>query len=102
MGLTLAIVWSAPAAEALERILAYIEYENLDAARRIWALALEALETAARFPEAAPRVPGLARDYRAIVSARPLRIIYRVEGGQLRVIAVLRQEQDFDPVRFLG
>jgi plasmid stabilization system protein ParE len=100
--LNLPIVWSAPAEEMLERILAYIEYENLDAARRIWALAMEALEAAARFPEAAPQLPGLARNYRAIVSVRPLRILYRVEGRQLRVIAVLRQEQDFDPARFLG
>jgi plasmid stabilization system protein ParE len=102
VGLNLPIVWSAPAEETLERILAYIEYENLDAARKVWGLAMEALETAAPFPEAAPPVSGLARNYRAIVSVRPLRIIYRVEGRQLRVVAVLRQEQDYDPARFLG
>jgi hypothetical protein len=28
-------------------------------------------------------------------------VIYRVEGGVLRVTAVMRQEQDFDPQRFL-
>ena len=37
----------------------------------------------------------------AIHWARPFRVIYRTEGKALRVIAVLSQEQDFDPQRFL-
>ena len=31
----------------------------------------------------------------------PFRVVYRVEAGALRIVTVLRQEQDYDPARFL-
>lgn len=102
MGLRRRISWSAPAEEELDRLLSYIDYENPVAAKRLWALVMDALETAAEFPELAPHVPGLAMTYREILAVRPFRIIYRLEGPGLQVIAVMRQEQDFDPMRFVA
>jgi plasmid stabilization system protein ParE len=62
---------------------------------------MAALENASLYPEMAPHVPDLGRTYREILAVRPFRVIYRTEGGVLRVIAVLRHEQDFDPSRFV-
>jgi len=88
MGLkALPIQWAGPAEDGLDRILAHIEME--DPAQ------------AARYPEMAPQLADLGRTYREILTVRPFRVVYRTEGGTLRVIAVLRQEQAFDPGRFL-
>ncbi|MDR3671388.1 MAG: type II toxin-antitoxin system RelE/ParE family toxin [Holophaga sp.] len=98
----LAIQWAAPAEDALDRILGFIEAENPAAARKLWARVMRAVANAALHPEMAPHFPGLGRTYREILAVRPFRVVYRVEAGALRVIAVLRQEQDFDPQRFLA
>ncbi len=98
----LPILWSAPAEASLEGILQFIAAENPGAARKLWARAIAAVEQAARFPEMNPALPGLGRMYREILSVRPFRLVYRLEGKSLRVIAVLRQEQDFDPGRFVA
>jgi plasmid stabilization system protein ParE len=102
MGVTpLAIAWAAPAEASLDRILSYIEAENPAVARKLWGRLMEALEQAAAFPELAPHIPDLSRAYRELLAVRPFRLVYRTEGTVLRVIAVMRQEQDFDPQRFL-
>ena len=102
MGLkALAIQWAGPAEDSCDRLLSYIEAENPAAARKLWTRLLAAVEHSAQHPEIAPLLPGLGRTYRQILAVRPFRVIYRTEGKALRVIAVLRQEQDFDPQRFL-
>jgi len=100
-GKPLNIQWSGPAEARFEQLLTFIETENPDAARKLWARAMDAVERAARFPELAPSVLDVGRTYREIITVRPFRVVYRVEGRFLRIIAVLRQEQDFDPERFL-
>jgi plasmid stabilization system protein ParE len=102
MGLRpLPVRWAEPAERQLHRLLLSIEAENPAAARSLWAKVMMAVATAARFPELAACLPELGRSYRAILSVRPFRVVYRVEAGELRILAVLRQEQDFDPGRFL-
>jgi len=98
----LPIQWAAPAEASLDRILSYIEAENPTAARKLWNRLMEALEQASAFPELAPHIPDLGRTYHELLAVRPFRVVYRAEGTVLRVIAVMRQEQDFDPERFLG
>jgi plasmid stabilization system protein ParE len=97
----LAIQWADPAEDGLDRLLSYIEAENPSAARKLWARVMAAVAMAALHPELAPHIPALGRSYRELLAVHPFRVIYRVEGRTLRVIAVLRQEQDFDPERFL-
>jgi plasmid stabilization system protein ParE len=97
----LAIQWAGPAEDSFDRLLSCIEAEDPAAARRLWALVMEAVAKASISPEIAPHIPALGRSYREILAVHPFRVIYRVEGGFLRVIALLRQEQDFDPQRFL-
>lgn len=96
-----AIQWTDPAEDNFERMLCYIEAENPVAARKLWARVMAALEKASTYPELAPLIPALGRTYREILTVHPFRVIYRTEGGLLRVIAVMGQEQDFDPERFL-
>ena len=97
----LRIHWSRLAEESLDRLLRYIEAENPEAAKRLWRRVIDAIGHAAEFPEMAPCVSELGRTYREILTARPFRVVYQVEGDVLRVVTVLRQEQDFDPERFL-
>lgn len=101
MGLKpLAIQWAAPAEATFERLLAYIEVENPAAARNLYARTMAAVAAAALHPELGPAIPELGRSYRELLVVRPFRVVYRQEAGVLRVIAVMRQEQDFDPQRF--
>jgi plasmid stabilization system protein ParE len=97
----LAIQWTDPAEASFERMLCYIEAENPVAARKLWARVMDTLEKASIYPELAPLIPALGRPYREILTVHPFRVIYRTEEGLLRVIAVMGQEQDFDPERFL-
>jgi plasmid stabilization system protein ParE len=99
MGLT--IRWSERARFAIEDLLAYIGAENSEAARGLWQRVNAALLGAASHPEQYRFLPELGHTYREIVSVRPFRMIYRIEGEELRVLAVLRTEQAFDPARFL-
>jgi plasmid stabilization system protein ParE len=98
----LAIQWAAPAEASLERILSYIELETPAAARKLWKRLMEGLEQASAFPQLAPHIPDLGRTYHELLTVRPFRVVYRAEETSLRIIAVTRQEQDFDPKRFLG
>lgn len=103
MGVTaLTIQWATPAEDNFDRLLSYIQIENPAAAQKLWARVMEAVENASIYPEMAPHIPDLGRSYRELLSVRPFRVIFRVEGGVLRVIAVMRQEQDFDPQRFIS
>ena len=95
------VSWASPAELSLDLLLAWIEAENPEAARTLWAKLMEAIEHAARFPELAPHIPELGQTYRELLAVRPFRVIYRLEGKELRILAVLRQERDFDPQRFL-
>ena len=97
----LAILWTVTAEDGLDRLLGHIETENALAARKLWTRVLAALQHAALHPHLAPHIPEPGTSYRQILTVRPFRIIYRVEGELLRIIAVLRQEQDFDPGRFV-
>jgi plasmid stabilization system protein ParE len=95
------ILWAEAAEASLDRILSYIEAENADVAKQLWSRVMGALEQALEFPEMAAQVPDLDRTYREILTVRPFRVVYRMDGKDLQVIAILRREQDFDPGRFL-
>lgn len=103
MGLEpLNIRWSDPAERDLDALLSYIAFENPEAARHLFARVMEAVEHAAAFPEMARFIPELGQTYRELLSVRPFRVIYRIAGKELWIIGVMRMEQDFEPMRFLG
>jgi plasmid stabilization system protein ParE len=103
MGLkALRIRWAEPAERDFDALLSYIAFESPEAARHLFAKVMEAIEHAARFPESARFIPELGRSYRELLAVRPFRLIYRIAGKELRIIGVMRMEQDFDPDRFMG
>lgn len=95
------IVWSEPASRDLQAIAAYIAAEDLDAALGV----LDALESRANALRTMPsrgRVVSelLAIDvgrYRELIEA-PYRIVYRIEGQQVVVVAVLDGRRDLESV----
>jgi plasmid stabilization system protein ParE len=93
--------WTRPAEDRLDRILTHIGFEDPETARKLFAKLMAALDQVVRFPGSAPALQDVGPTYRELVSVRPFRVIYRIEGSLIRVITVLRQEQDFDPRRFL-
>jgi plasmid stabilization system protein ParE len=98
----LKVRWSEPAERDLDALLAYIALDNPKAAGTLLAKILEAIESAAGFPELARLIPDLGRPYRELLSVRPFRVIYRIAGKDLWVIGVMRAEQLFTPEAYLG
>lgn len=99
--MALRVLWSERARDSVKDLLTYIGAENPKASQALWHRANEALLLAAGHPEIHRYIPELGHTYREIVSVPPFRMIYRIEGKELRVLAVLRTEQAFDPTRFL-
>ena len=97
----LRIHWSERARNSLRDLLGFIGVENRDAAQKLWLRIQESLIHAGDHPEMYRYLPELGHTYREIVSVRPFRVLYRIEEKELRIVAVLRSEQPFDPSRFL-
>ena len=97
----LSIIWAQPAAASLNEILDYIGADAPDVPGALWAKLEAVLNKAAKNPEMYRHVPELGHTYREIVTVRPFRLVYRIEAEVLRVIALLRCEQVFDPKRFI-
>jgi len=97
----LKVIWSVRAKDAVKDLLTYIGAEHPQASQALWHRVNAALLHAAEHPEMHRFIFELGHTYREIVSVPPFRVIYRCEGNELRVLAVLRTEQAFDPIRFL-
>ena len=97
----LVVRWAEPAEESLNILLDYIGVENPEASKRLLSRVREAVGAASAHPSMYRFIPEMGHTYREIVSVRPFRAIYQITEKELRVVAVLRSEQDFDPTRFL-
>jgi len=97
----LLIRWAEPAERDLDSLLTYIAFENPDVASKLFYKVMGAIEHAAAFPKLARYIPELGHTYRELLNVRPFRIIYRIADNELRIIGVMRMEQDFNPERFI-
>lgn len=95
------VLWSQPAAASLQEILDHIGADAPEIPKVLWTKLEAALNKAAKNPEIYRHVQELGHTYREIVTVRPFRLVYRIEEKQVRIIAVLRCEQVFDPKRFI-
>jgi len=96
MGQLTIILWAGPALRDLEEQLEFIGAEAPDAADRIAARIHRRVGRLARFPELGRMVPELQDPgLRELIEA-PFRVIYERKVDQIRVLAVLRAEQDPD------
>ena len=87
------VIWTEPALTELDAIADYIVVDNPAAAHRLVHRVFEHVEHLAIHPRSGPRLRELAGDrYRQIVEP-PCRVVYRVNGDVVFVVAVVRTEQ---------
>ncbi|MBC8095624.1 MAG: type II toxin-antitoxin system RelE/ParE family toxin [Akkermansiaceae bacterium] len=88
------VIWTVPALDRLNVIADYIARDNADAANRLVSGVFGRVDLLERFPAMGRSVPEMrGSEYREIV-VRPCRVIYRIEGGTVRIITVIRGEQN--------
>ena len=90
------VIWSQPALEDFDDILAVIARDKPRAAKALGKRVLEAARRLARFPALGRWVPELKPSaYREILLA-PVRVIYRREKDTIIIVHVVRQERTID------
>ncbi|PNU20156.1 plasmid stabilization protein [Geothermobacter hydrogeniphilus] len=88
------IVWTDPALDELEEIADYIALDNLPASKSLVQAVFDKVARLENYPESG-RFPSELKglNYREVVVS-PCRIFYRIEGEQVFILHVMRQEQD--------
>lgn len=86
------VVWSERALADLDRIEAGIVPHSRKGAARIWLRVTTRVEGLAEFPKSCPLV-GRAGLRKAVVSATPYIVLYRVRDGQIEIRAVVHSHQ---------
>lgn len=87
------IRWSERALDDLDAALAYIARDNPEAARRLRDQVVEGLASAQAFPEVPRIVPELDDPHIREVLRGPLRVVFQIQGDELRVLAARRMER---------
>ncbi len=88
------IVWTAPALNDLEGIAEYIAVSNPASASNLVEGIFEAVSRLEEHPNSGRLPPELdTLPYREVV-VNPCRVFYKLEGGDVVVLFVMRQEQD--------
>jgi toxin ParE1/3/4 len=90
-----AIEWTEEAKADLRRIFKYIASRNKQAAREMSKQIRQSVRPAARFPEGFHE--GALPGTREIVAHPSYRVVYVVEPGRVRVIAVVHSRQKWPP-----
>ena len=87
------IVWTEPAVSGIEEIAEYIALDNPDAASEVVKNTFSKVDRLTDFPLSGRNPPELPDSpYREIV-ASPCRVFYRVDGEQVMIPAVIREER---------
>ena len=88
------LIWTEPALSDLDTIADYIALDDPVAARKLVRKVFAHVEQLVDFPESGsiPKELRPMRRYRQIVE-KPCRIFYRVEGGKVYVVHVMRGER---------
>lgn len=89
------IIWTEPALQSLDEIADYISLYNLEAAQNLVQKVVERIKLLEKQPLAGKIIPELEISIFRQVIVKPCRIFYRAEGGNLFIIYVQRQEQNF-------
>jgi toxin ParE1/3/4 len=90
-----AVLWAGPALRELEEALDYIALDNPRAAEQLGRKIHAAVSRLEAFPDSGRIVPELGDPLLREVIHEPFRVIYeRGEGGEVRVLAVVRAERE--------
>jgi|SRR5665213_51925 len=91
------IIWTIPALNGLNAIADYIARDKPDAANRLVQRIFARVDLLEWSPEMGRRVPEMrGSSYREVVMP-PCRIIYRIEGEVVKIVTVIRGEQNLKP-----
>ncbi len=91
------IVWTDPALDAMDDIAAWIALDGQPAAARLVTRVLKTVERLRTMPNSGRHVPELPKGrYREII-VPPVRVIYRLEGTSVLIVAVMRGEHSLEP-----
>lgn len=94
------IVWTEPALSDLDAIADYIALDKPEAARQLVQRVFRHVEQLAEHPKSGSRPPELKGwRYRQIVEP-PCRIFYRLDGGRVYILYVMRGERLFQARHF--
>jgi toxin ParE1/3/4 len=89
------VIWTIPALADLERILEYIELDNLDAAKRLAKRVFRKVDRLEGFPNSGAKPKELkGTPYKRIYES-PVYVYYRLDGDQVYIVHVDRVERDF-------
>lgn len=88
------LIWTEPALNDLDGIAEYIALSHLTAAKNLVNKVFEKAARLEQFPQSG-RIPTELENlnYRELV-VNPCRIFYKVEGEEVFILHVMRQEQD--------
>lgn len=91
------LTWTEPALADLDAIADFIALEDRAAARALVQRVFEHVEQLVQHPDSGSRPPELRRSpYRQIIEP-PCRVFYRVDGGHVLVVHVMRAERLLRP-----
>ena len=88
------IIWTSPALDNLNEIAEYIALSNISAAKKLTQKVFDKISRLENHPESG-KVPLelINLNYREI-NVNPCRIFYKVDGGIVYILHVMRQERD--------
>ena len=90
-----AVVWTIPALNDLERILEYIELDNEEAAHQLGHKVFDTTDKLSEFPDMGSKPKELTGTlYKRLVVA-PILIYHRRDGEYVYIVHVRRGEQEF-------
>jgi len=96
------VIWTEPALNALDEIADNIALNNYDAACSLVGKVFEKVELL----EDNPNLGNIPRELRHTpyrrLTIKPVYVYYRLEGTDIVIIFVDRNERDFDIARFAG
>jgi plasmid stabilization system protein ParE len=89
------VVWTGPAVAELDAIADHIAFEDKAAAHRLVRRIVSRVEQLTRFAKSGSRLPEWpGSTYRQLV-IKPCRVFYRLEGKQIFIVFVMRNERLF-------
>ena len=87
------IIWTEPAVSDLDEIAEYIALDNPAAASMLVENTFSKVDLLANFPLSGRKPPELPNSLYREVVAPPCRVFYRVDGEQVLILSVIREER---------
>jgi toxin ParE1/3/4 len=89
------VIWAPSALEDVDSIAAFIARDSVDRAALFVTRLFEAAERIASHPEAGRVIPELNSNDRREIYAGPYRLMYKVEGNDVWIVAVVHGARDW-------